>query len=62
MIRNAGLGVAMGNAKPEVLAIAKRVIGSNAEDGLAVFLEELVETRAVEPLNETKQPDSTDAA
>ena len=62
MIRNAGLGVAMGNARPEVLAIAKRVIGSNAEDGLAVFLEELVETHAVEPLNEIDQPDSTDAA
>ena len=37
MIRNAGLGVAMGNAKkPEVmLAVTKRVIGTNREDGLA---------------------------
>lgn len=50
MIRHAGLGVAMGNARPEVLAVAKRVIGSNAEEGLAQFLEELVETHAVEPL------------
>ncbi len=49
MIANAGLGVAMGNARPEVLAIAKRVIGSNADEGLAQFLEELVETHAVEP-------------
>ncbi len=50
MIAHAGLGVAMGNARPEVLAIAKRVIGTNAEEGLAQFLEELVETHAVEPL------------
>lgn len=50
MIRHAGLGVAMGNARPEVLAVAKRVIGSNADEGLAAFLEELVESHAVEPL------------
>jgi Cof subfamily protein (haloacid dehalogenase superfamily) len=50
MIRHAGLGVAMGNARPEVLAVAKRVIGSNADEGLAAFLDELVESRAVEPL------------
>lgn len=50
MIQQAGLGVAMGNARPEVLAVAKRVIGSNAEEGLAQFLEELVSTHAVEPL------------
>ena len=40
MIQNAGLGVAMGNARPEVKAIAKRVIGSNQDEGLAEFLEE----------------------
>lgn len=45
MLRHAGLGVAMGNAKPEVRAVAKRVIGANAEDGLAIFLEEIVELR-----------------
>jgi hypothetical protein len=39
MIRHAGLGVAMGNARQEVKAIAKRVIGRNADDGLAEFLE-----------------------
>jgi hydroxymethylpyrimidine pyrophosphatase-like HAD family hydrolase len=50
MLRNAGLGVAMGNARPEALAVAKRVIGPNTEDGLAVFLEELVERGSVEPL------------
>ncbi len=42
MIQNAGLGVAMGNAPPQVRAAAKRVIGSNREEGLAQFLEELV--------------------
>jgi Cof subfamily protein (haloacid dehalogenase superfamily) len=52
MIKHAGLGVAMGNARPEVLAIAKRVIGTNADEGLAQFLEELVETHAVEPMAE----------
>lgn len=49
MIRHAGLGVAMGNAKPEVLEVAKRVIRRNDEDGLAEFLEELVATHLVEP-------------
>lgn len=52
MLRNAGLGVAMGNAKPEVKAAAKRVIGSNREEGLAVFLEELIAQHQVEPLRE----------
>jgi len=48
MIASAGLGVAMGNARPEVAAVAKRVIGRNDQDGLAKFLEELVATHAVE--------------
>jgi Cof subfamily protein (haloacid dehalogenase superfamily) len=49
MVSQAGLGVAMGNARPEVIAVAKRVIGANHEDGLAEFLEELISTHAVEP-------------
>ncbi|MDP9175494.1 MAG: Cof-type HAD-IIB family hydrolase [Planctomycetota bacterium] len=49
MVSRAGLGVAMGNAIPELRAVAKRVIGSNGDDGLAVFLEELVVTHAVMP-------------
>jgi Cof subfamily protein (haloacid dehalogenase superfamily) len=49
MIQGAGLGVAMGNARPEVLAIADRVIGRNDEDGLAAFLDELVERHTVVP-------------
>jgi hydroxymethylpyrimidine pyrophosphatase-like HAD family hydrolase len=32
----------MGNAHPQAKAVARRVIGSNDEDGLARFLEELV--------------------
>src|SRR5207244_11185583 len=55
MLRHAGLGVAMGNARPEAKAAAKRVIGSNAEEGLAKFLEELVATHAVEPLAEVEE-------
>lgn len=41
MIRQAGTGVAMGNAAPEMLAAADRVTASNDEDGLAKILEEL---------------------
>jgi 5-amino-6-(5-phospho-D-ribitylamino)uracil phosphatase len=52
MVRHAGLGVAMGNARPELKAVAKRVIGRNRDEGLAAFLEELVESHAVEPLDE----------
>jgi Cof subfamily protein (haloacid dehalogenase superfamily) len=47
MLQNAGLGVAMGNAHPRAKAAAKRVIGSNREEGLAAFLDELVETGAL---------------
>jgi len=49
MVKNAGLGVAMGNARPELLKYAKRIIGRNNEDGLAIFLEELLATHAVQP-------------
>jgi hypothetical protein len=52
MIQNAGLGVAMGNARPQVKAAAKRVIGTNQEDGLAAFLHELVDRHEVDPLAE----------
>ena len=52
MIKNAGLGVAMGNAKPEIQAVAKRVIGKNDDEGLAIFLDELVAAHLVDPLNE----------
>jgi Cof subfamily protein (haloacid dehalogenase superfamily) len=47
MLRSAGLGVAMGNARPGVRESAKLCIASNAEDGLARFLEALVEGRII---------------
>ncbi len=50
MIANAGLGVAMGNAGPEVMAVANHVIGTNEDDGLAQFLDELVADHLVDPL------------
>jgi hypothetical protein len=64
MIQNAGLGVAMGNARDEIKRIAKRVIGTNHEEGLAGFLEELVESHAVAPMGatEAEQEDSRGGA
>jgi len=45
MIENAGLGVAMGHAPPEVLAAADLVTSDHREDGLAAFLEGLLNQR-----------------
>jgi len=42
MLKEAGLGVAVANAAPEVLAAADRVTASNDEDGVALVLEELL--------------------
>ena len=39
MLRVSGLGIAMGNAIKEVKEAADIVIGSNDEDGIAVYLE-----------------------
>lgn len=52
MIKNAGLGVAMGNARTAIRRVAKRVIGANHEDGLADFLEELLEQGKVQTAEE----------
>jgi Cof subfamily protein (haloacid dehalogenase superfamily) len=41
MIRAAGLGVAMGNAYPDALAVADRVIGANHTDAIGRLVEEL---------------------
>lgn len=38
LFRRAGLAVAMGNAVPELKAIARAVTGTNDEDGVAAFL------------------------
>jgi hydroxymethylpyrimidine pyrophosphatase-like HAD family hydrolase len=43
MLQWAGLGVAVGNAKPEVIAVADRTILTNAEDGVGIALEEIFE-------------------
>jgi Cof subfamily protein (haloacid dehalogenase superfamily) len=48
MVSNAGLGVAMGNSHKDLLKCAAKVIGRNSDDGLAAFLEELLDTGAVE--------------
>ena len=42
MVREAGLGVAMGNAVPELKEVADMVIGHHDEDGLAAFIETLM--------------------
>lgn len=42
MLRDSGLGVAVENAVPEVLAVADRVTATNNEDGVAMVLEELM--------------------
>lgn len=41
MIRWAGMGIAMGNAKPELLAVADRVALRYDEDGVGILLEEV---------------------
>lgn len=43
MLRYAALGVAMGNASPEAKAAADLVTGANDHDGLAQFLDQLLE-------------------
>lgn len=41
MLKWAGLGIAVGNAKPETRAAANRTVGSNADDGVGVALEQI---------------------
>lgn len=42
MIRHAGLGVAMGHAPAEVLAVADHVTGDHDSEGVAIFVEEFL--------------------
>ena len=42
MIKYAGLGVAMGNAQPEIKAAADVVTGTNDEDGLVSVIEQYI--------------------
>ena len=39
LLEKVGLGVAVANAKKEVLAIANKITNANIEDGVALFLE-----------------------
>ena len=48
MIEAAGIGVAMSNAHPDVLAAADVVAASNDEDGVAKVISELL--HEVEPM------------
>lgn len=43
MLKYAGYGVAMGNAEKEIKEIADEITLTNDEDGVAVFLEKLIE-------------------
>jgi len=45
MVRWAGLGVAVGNAKPEVIAASDRTVLRNGEDGVGIALEEIFDLR-----------------
>jgi len=42
MLRVAGLGVAVANAEPEILAVADKIVPSNDEDGIAALVDELL--------------------
>jgi 5-amino-6-(5-phospho-D-ribitylamino)uracil phosphatase len=42
MIRNAGLGVAMGHAHPDVQSVADHVTGGHDEDGVAMLVNEVL--------------------
>ncbi len=42
LLREAGLAVAMGNARPATLAVADRALPTNDEEGVAVLLESLL--------------------
>jgi hydroxymethylpyrimidine pyrophosphatase-like HAD family hydrolase len=42
MIRNAGLGVAMGHAHPDVQSVADHVTGGHDEDGVAMLVNEIL--------------------
>ena len=42
MLQMAGLGIAMGNAMPRLKEVAKVIVGSNAEDGVAEAMERFV--------------------
>ena len=59
MLRSAAWGVAMGNAHPDVVAVADEQTASNDDDGVAVVLERLA-PRILRPMHVTL-PDGTRA-
>ena len=42
MIKNAGIGVAVANAKPQVQKYAKMITASNDNDGVALAIENIL--------------------
>ena len=42
MIQNAGLGVAMGHARPEVRDVADLITGDHDEDGVAMLVDDVL--------------------
>jgi len=46
-LQNIGFPVAMGNSIPEIQAISQRVIGHTDQDGLAVYLEHIIQGAAL---------------
>jgi Cof subfamily protein (haloacid dehalogenase superfamily) len=53
MLQLVGLGVAMGNAPESIKAVAKAVVASNDQDGVAEAIERFV-LKTAEPVNESK--------
>ncbi len=47
MIKNAGLGVAMGNATLDLRQISDHITASNDDDGIALVLEDLLKTQTL---------------
>jgi hydroxymethylpyrimidine pyrophosphatase-like HAD family hydrolase len=47
MLREVGLGIAMGNASETVKSVAKWVTGTNEEEGVALAVQKLVDERLV---------------
>jgi hydroxymethylpyrimidine pyrophosphatase-like HAD family hydrolase len=45
MLRAAGVAIAMGNAAPDVIAVADRVTGTNARNGAAAAIDALLDAR-----------------
>ena len=48
MIKNAGIGVAVANAKDSVKELAKIVTASNNDDGVALVIESILTPQAKE--------------